>query len=92
MTMNHFENANLEEHTQVLGRILRKYRRSKKLSQFSLSEAANINNSYYCSIEKGNANPTLKVFISICRGLKTNPTRILGEVMLIAEENEIYDE
>ena len=85
--MTESANDNISRH---LGRIFRKARRRKSLSQNSLSEAANINNSYYCSIERGTVNLTVRKFISICGGLEVQPEDVMRELRCFLEGKEDY--
>jgi DNA-binding XRE family transcriptional regulator len=82
-------NKNTSRH---LGIILKQARHNKSLSQNSLSEAANINNSYYCSIERGTVNVTVRKFMSICEGLHVKPEEIMRKLQSLQETKKIYDE
>lgn len=73
-----------------LGEIFREERLKKRLSQCSLSEAANMNSSYYCLIENGEVNLTLKKYLSICQGLEIEPDEIMRN-LLDSMESEISD-
>lgn len=75
-----------------LGIILKRARRKMSLSQNSLSEAANINNSYYCSIERGTVNLTVRKFISICDGLKIKPEEIMRNLQCFHEVRKDYED
>lgn len=71
-----------------LGEIFRAARVKRHLSQCSLSEAANMNSSYYCLIENGEVNLTLKKYLSICQGLGIEPDEIMRK-LLDSMESEI---
>lgn len=64
-----------------LGVIFREARLKQRLSQCSLSEAANMNSSYYCLIENGEVNLTLKKYLSICLGLGIEPDEIMRSLL-----------
>jgi len=64
-----------------LGEIFRAARVQKRLSQCSLSEAANMNSSYYCLIENGEVNLTLKKYLNICQGLGIEPDEIMRNLL-----------
>jgi len=64
-----------------LGEIFRAARIKQRLSQCSLSEAANMNSSYYCLIENGEVNLTLKKYLSICKGLGIEPDEIMRRLL-----------
>ena len=70
-----------------LGRIIREKRVSQKLSQISVADLANINHSYYCNIENGKANMTVKKMISICRCLEVPPHELL-QSLCVTESTE----
>lgn len=78
--------------SRYLGSILKRVRRRKCLSQNALSEAANINNSYYCSIERGTVNLTIRKFISICDSLHVKPEVIMRTLQCFRESKEEYIE
>ncbi len=44
-------------------------RREKRLTQIELANFANINKTYYCFIERGYSNPTLKKLLKLCDAL-----------------------
>lgn len=77
--------------SQQLGSLLREARNRRSLSQSSLSDAANINSSYYCSIERGTANLTVKKFLSICDTLQEKPSDIMLRLQHLQEEKTIYN-
>lgn len=53
-----------------LGKIIFRLRERKKLTQEQLCLLCDINRSYLFKIEKGLANPSLKILNKICRVLK----------------------
>ncbi len=75
-----------------LGRIFKKERCKRNLSQLNLSEAANINNSYYCSVERGTVNLSLRKFLSICSGLRVSPEEVIRQLKFLNEESAHYGE
>ena len=89
------EQANIttiENASRKLGIIFRQARHKRSLSQNSLSEAANINNSYYCSVERGTVNVTIKKFLSICCGLEIRPEEVMRRLEFFQEGKEEYSE
>jgi transcriptional regulator with XRE-family HTH domain len=80
----------MDNASKKLGLIFKQARRKRSLSQNSLSEAANINNSYYCSIERGTVNVTVKKFLSICWGLEIPPEEVMRRLECFHEEKEEY--
>ena len=55
---------------QKLGKVIFHLREKKKLTQEQLCLLCDINRSYLFKIEKGQANPSVKVLNKICRVLK----------------------
>jgi len=53
-----------------LGRIIFRLREKKKLTQEQLCLLCDINRSYLFKIEKGKANPSIKILNKICRVLR----------------------
>jgi len=80
----------MDNASRNLGQIFKQVRHKRSLSQNSLSEAANINNSYYCSIERGTVNVTVKKFLSICWGLEIPPEEVMRRLDCFHEEKEEY--
>ena len=62
---------------EKLGKIIRQQRLSQNLSQAFVANTANINHSYYCSIELGKTNITVKKMLSICNCLEIQPDEII---------------
>jgi transcriptional regulator with XRE-family HTH domain len=63
-----------------LGRIIFRLRKKRKLTQEELCLLCDINRSYLFKIEKGIANPSIKVLNKICRVLKIKMCDLLGEI------------
>lgn len=80
----------IENASRKLGIIFRQARHKRSLSQNSLSEAANINNSYYCSVERGTVNVTIKKFLSICCGLEIRPEEVMRRLEFFQDGKEEY--
>ncbi len=53
-----------------LGKIIFRLREKKRLTQEQLCLLCDINRSYFSKIEKGMANPSLKILNKICRILR----------------------
>ncbi len=87
---NELNESTFDDASKNLGQILKQVRHKRSLSQNSLSEAANINNSYYCSIERGTVNVTVKKFLSICWGLEILPEEVMRRLDCFHEEKEKY--
>jgi len=87
---NQVNATTIDNASEKLGLIFKQARRKRSLSQNSLSEAANINNSYYCSIERGTVNVTVKKFLSICGGLEIRPEEVMRRLEFFQENKEEY--
>lgn len=62
---------------QHLGEIILKIREKKGLTQEQLALLSDINRTYLFRIEKGLANPSLKILNKICRVLKIKISNLL---------------
>lgn len=87
---DHANAATIDNASRKLGIIFKQVRNKRSLSQNSLSEAANINNSYYCSVERGTVNVTVKKFLSICWGLEIRPEEVMRRLGCFQEDKEEY--
>lgn len=75
------------EETIVIGKVIRKVRREKGLSQFNVASRSGVNLSYYCKLECGQANPTIRVIFAITHALGISPAQFLE---LIALETQYF--
>ena len=62
---------------QKLGKIIKKIRNNKMLTQAYLAEKANISVNYIGDIENGRKKISLEYFLSICQALEINPAQII---------------
>lgn len=62
---------------RLIGKRLKKIRKSKNLKQVEVAVDAGLNPSYYGKIEKGIVNPSLEKFYSIIRSLSVRSSDIL---------------
>lgn len=74
---------------KLLGKQIKLARKDRGLTSEKLSEACNINATYLRQIESGSKVPSLPVFVSLCRELKTSPSFLLVEVLPDAEIMEM---
>ena len=65
-----------------MGRVVRTLRRERQLSQFDIAYRADINLSYYCKIERGEANPSFRILTSLLRTLSVSPVRFFEMIAL----------
>ncbi|MCX6706099.1 MAG: helix-turn-helix transcriptional regulator [Candidatus Woesebacteria bacterium] len=61
-----------------IGKKIKQIRKQKKLSQVEVAVDAGINPSYYSKIERGEVNPSLKIFYSIAKSLGVKSSDILS--------------
>ncbi|MGL4773970.1 MAG: helix-turn-helix domain-containing protein [Clostridium sp.] len=62
-----------------LGRMVKKKRKEKNLTQLEVGEIAGISNSYISDIENGRTNPSIKSLVKICKALEIED---LSEIMM----------
>jgi len=63
-------------HQEIGGR-MRALRKTLRLTQAQVAEAAGIETSFYGQIERGTNIPSLKTFLAVARALKTEPGDLL---------------
>ena len=66
----------------IMGQVIRSLRKKNDLSQFSVAQRSGINLSYYCRIEGGKANPTVRMLYLILRTLGVSPVQFIELVSL----------
>ena len=77
-----------------IGRIFRMLRREQELSQFDVAYRSEINLSYYCKMERGEANPSLRKINAVLKTLSISPIRfaelytIQKQCFLVAPQHE----
>ena len=70
------------EESICMGRVVRSLRRERHLSQFDVAYRAGINLSYYCKIERGEANPSYRIIMILLRTLSVSPVRFFEMIAL----------
>jgi len=65
---------------QNLGRIILRLRKKRKLTQEQLCLLCDIHRSYLFKIEKGVANPSVKILNKICRALRIKICDLLRRI------------
>lgn len=70
-------NTLMENLYSEIGRRMRSVRKSLRMTQARLAEAAGIDPSFYGQIERGMNIPSLKTFLSISRALGVEPADLL---------------
>ena len=59
----------------IIGRVLKNLRIKKEMSQFAVASRSGINLSYYCKVEHGRTNPSVRVIYAILRSLGVSPVQ-----------------
>lgn len=72
---------------EQIGRKLLVFRKKAGLTQFEVTEKANLSDRTYADIERGHVNMRVDTLIKICEVLKITPNDILTEEDLSIEEN-----
>jgi transcriptional regulator with XRE-family HTH domain len=67
-----------DEDCERFGRRVRRLREQLGFSQEELADRVGIHRTYVGGIERGERNPTLGTIYRIARGLKIEPSRLLG--------------
>lgn len=67
------------EFFKMIGKNIRRYRRSQKMTQFELAELCNIHQGYISNIEKGKRNFSLQLFKRIADSLEVNYSELFEE-------------
>lgn len=67
---------------KLLGKRINTARKDKKLTGERLAEACNINATFLRQIEAGTKLPSLPVFVTLCRELKTSPSYLLADELV----------
>ncbi len=64
-----------------VGGVIRRLRLEKNMTQADLAYEAEINVSYYCAVEHGDNNISLRKFISICHALQEQPDTVMAMIL-----------
>jgi transcriptional regulator with XRE-family HTH domain len=70
---------------QIFGKVLKKVRIEKGLSQEKLAEYCMLDRTYISLLERGLRQPTLKTIFSIANALEISPTVLIQEVEKLNE-------
>ena len=64
-----------------VGGVMRRLRLAKNMPQAALAYEAEINVSYYCAVEHGDNNISLRKFMSICHALQEKPDDVMSMIL-----------
>ncbi|MBO4474068.1 MAG: helix-turn-helix transcriptional regulator [Clostridiales bacterium] len=71
---------------KIVGFAIRNLRRQKALSQNSVCNRSGVNHSYYCNIERGTANPTVKILYDIISALGVSPAEFADAISVVIHD------
>lgn len=75
---------------EAFGVVLRKYRKSNKLSQEELALHCDLDRTYISLLERGERNPSLKTVFALSKHLEANPSEIVRETeQIYSTDNSI---
>ncbi len=60
---------------------MRRLRVGKNMTQADLAYEAEINVSYYCAVENGESNISLRKFLSVCRALREPADHVMALIL-----------
>lgn len=63
--------------TKSVGKRLKNRRKELEMTQVEVAEKADISVNYYARVERGEVNPSLDIFKSILKALKTTSSKVL---------------
>lgn len=67
--------------TKQVGSVMRRLRVKKNMTQASLAYEAEINVSYYCAVENGENNISLRKFLSVCEALREPADHVVSMIL-----------
>ncbi|MBQ5967831.1 MAG: helix-turn-helix transcriptional regulator [Clostridiales bacterium] len=73
------------DESKVIGNAIRTLRKEKELSQFCVAQRSGVNLSYYCKLERGEANPSIRKLYAILKALGVSPVQFTELVVLQSE-------
>ena len=73
-----------------VGCAIRNIRLEKELSQIIVSNRSGTNHSYYCEIERGAANPSLKKLYAIIQALGISLSEFVDAISRVEEEDSAH--
>lgn len=73
---------------ELVGRVIQRMRKSKKMSQEVLSGLADLDRTHYSKIERGLRSPTIDTLFKIAHALDMAPHTLLEEIEKEVERQE----
>ena len=75
----------------LIGKVIRKYREEKGLSQEVLSGLAGLDRTHYSKIERGLRSPTIDTLFKIAGALDMPPHQLMMEIENAVDDTEIEE-
>ena len=75
----------------LIGKVIRKYREEKGLSQEVLSGLAGLDRTHYSKIERGLRSPTIDTLFKIAGALEMPPHQLMIEIENAVDDTEIEE-
>lgn len=72
----------------LIGNVIQKYRKSKRMTQEVLSGLADLDRTHYSKIERGLRSPTLETFFKIAGALNITPHELMIEIEKALESEQ----
>lgn len=73
---------------EVVGKVIQRIRKSKKMSQEVLSGLADLDRTHYSKIERGLRSPTIDTLFKISHALDIAPHTLMEEIEKAVEQQE----
>ncbi len=70
----------------LIGKVLRRFRKDKKMSQEVLSGLAGLDRTHYSKLERGLRSPTVDTLFKIAQALDTQPHKLMMAIEEAVEE------
>lgn len=64
----------------AVGRVIQRYRESKRMSQELVSGLAGIGRTHLSAIERGERKPTIETYFKICVAMRVRPSVLMKEI------------
>ncbi|MBO4687797.1 MAG: helix-turn-helix transcriptional regulator [Clostridiales bacterium] len=68
---------------KIVGHAIRHLRTQRALSQVTVSTRSGVNHSYYCAIERGDANPSVKKLYDILSAIGATPAEFAEALSIV---------
>lgn len=66
--------------SRIIGRLLLEAREALGAAQDDVEEAAGISRGYLSTVERGKRQPSVEVFVALCKALKIDPGTLIRKI------------